>query len=637
MAALNKAGGEKNKIGEKASDMLQSPQPPPSETIWTSLINEFALFHHKYILILDDYHLIDAQTVHDSLRFLLDHQPPNLHLVIVTREDPPLNLSKLRVRSQLTELRAADLRFTFSESVEFLNQVIGLNLSSEDISALETRTEGWIAGLQLAAISLQGHTDTTRLIQSFTGSNRFVLDYLVEEVLNQQPESIQTFLLYTSILDRLCGSLCDSILPAHSVSGQEMLKYLEQANLLLVPLDNRRHWYRYHHLFADVLQAHLKEQFPDQVNTLHMRASEWYAQKDLPFFAIRHAIEAQDFERAASQAELAWPAMSGSFQSIEWLGWLKALPDELVRDRPVLSVGIAWALLNSGKLEDAEAKLMNAERWMQTNADMDERLDISVTGMVVDDQQFESLPISLAAARAYHAQAIGDLSGTVKYARRVLDALPEENSEWRGDANALLGLAYWAQGDLEAAHQTFIDGLAGMAPLDVIIGTFVLSDIKMVLGQFHTAISRYEQSLRLAIEHGEPFPLGTEDLYIGISLLHREQGDLETAENDLLTAKKLGEQIELPDWQYRWCIAQARLMEAQGKFGAALELFQEAERLYVRTPLPDVRPIPAMKVRVCIKQGKLDEASDWVRQRALTVQDDLPSVTIIVRQLQPII
>ena len=239
--------------------VLQSPQPPPTESILTTLLNEITTIPDDFVLVLDDYHVIDAKPVDQALTFLLEHLPPQMHLVIATREDPQLPLARLRARGQLTELRAADLRFTPAEAAEFLNQVMGLNLSAEDIAALETRTEGWIAGLQLAAISMQGQQDATSFIKSFTGSHHFVLDYLVEEVLQQQPESVQTFLLRTSILDRLCGPLCDAVLLDPPASGQATLEYLERANLFIVPLDNERRWYRYHHLFADLLRQRLQQ------------------------------------------------------------------------------------------------------------------------------------------------------------------------------------------------------------------------------------------------------------------------------------------------------------------------------------------------------------------------------------------
>ncbi|MCG2770165.1 MAG: LuxR C-terminal-related transcriptional regulator, partial [Anaerolineae bacterium] len=407
-----------------------------------------------------------------------------------------------------------------------------------------------------------------------------------------------------------------------------MLEALERGNLFVVPLDDKRQWYRYHHLFADVLQAHSMEEQPDQIPILHQRASEWYEHKGSPADAVRHAIAAEDFERAADLAELAWPTWSGSFQSIAWLGWVKELPDELVHARPVLCVGYAYAFLNAGKLEAAEARLLDAERWLEPATDISERLEDPPTKMVVvDEEQFRSLPASLATARAYHAQAIGDVPGTVKYTQRALDLLPEGDHLRRPSLTALLGLTYWASGDLEAAHRTFSDGMAGMlragnAP-GAIGATFVLADMNMTLGHLHEAASAYQYALQLATEHAKPMPLGTEDVYTGISKLHRERGDLEAAAQDLLTGKKLGEQVELPDWQYRWCIAQARLEETLGDLDGALDLLDEAERLYVRTPLPDVRPIAALKTRIWVAQGRLAEALGWARERDLSVDDNL--------------
>ncbi|MEJ2100015.1 MAG: AAA family ATPase [Desulfobacterales bacterium] len=415
IAALNQGEAP---LGEDALGMLQSPQPLRTEAILTSLINEIVAASDSILLVLDDYHSIDSSQIDEALTFLLERLPPSMHLALATRQDPLLPLSRLRARGQLIELRAADLRFTPFEAAEFLNQTMGLNLSTEDIAALETRTEGWIAGLQLAAISLQGRTDTSKLIQSFTGSHRLVLDYLIEDVLYQQSQKVQNFLLQTAILDRLSGSLCDALTGQNN--SQAILETLERANLFVVPLDNERRWYRYHHLFADVLKARLRAQQPNQVPSLHQRASEWYEQKDQPSDAIRHALAAQDFERAASLAELAWPAWRESFYALTWLGWVKSLPEEVVRARPVLNLAYAMAFLNAGKLEEAEIKLKDVERWQEAIVGSGEYKRAPSTEMVVvDKEQFRSLPISLAMARAYHAQAIGDIHGTVTWAGQL--------------------------------------------------------------------------------------------------------------------------------------------------------------------------------------------------------------------------
>src|SRR5436305_1513435 len=287
-------------IGQGVLGVLQSPQPPPPEAMLTALLNDITALSDQFVLVLDDYHVLEAKAVDQALTFLLEHLPPQMHLVIATREDPPLPLARLRARGHLTEVRAADLRFTPSEAAAFLNQVMGLDLSAEDIAALERRTEGWIAGLQLAAISLQGHEDAAGFITSFTGSHHFVLDYLVEEVLGQQSERVQTFLLRTSILDRMSGPLCDAVLLDPSGSGQATLEHLERANLFLVPLDNERRWYRYHHLFADLLRQRLQQTGCSSggVTELHRRASQWYEENGLEVEAFLHAAAANDLDRA---------------------------------------------------------------------------------------------------------------------------------------------------------------------------------------------------------------------------------------------------------------------------------------------------------------------------------------------------
>ncbi len=635
-------------VGEGALGMLQSPQPPPTEAVLTVLINEIAAIPDRVVLVLDDYHIIESSPVDAStsvdgaLTFTLEHLPPHMHLVIATRDDPHLSLARLRASGQLTELRAADLRFTPDEAATFLNQVMSLSLSADEITALETRTEGWIAGLQMAALSMQGREDTASFIQAFTGSHRFVMDYLVEEVLRRQPERVRSFLLQTSILDRLSGPLCDAVrfgsaispssAEGTAVTGQEdgrgMLAALERGNLFVVPLDDRRQWYRYHHLFADVLQAHLMEEQPNQVPALHRRASEWYEHNGSPSDAIRHAIAAEDFKRAADLAELAWPAMDGTFQSATWLGWVKTLPDELIRARPVLSVGYAWALLDGGELEASVSRLRDAERWLDTPADKGERPEAPSAEMVVVDQdQFRSLPASIATARTYHAQALGDIPGTVKYARRALDLLPEGDHLKHGQVASLLGLAYWASGDLEAAHRSVADGMDRMQKAGNIvfaIGTTTgLAYIREAQGRLCEAKSTYEQSLQLAAEHGEAVLRVRASLHLGLSGVHLEQGDLEAARQHLLRSEELGEQAALADWPYRWRLAQARLKEALADLDGALDLLDEAERIYFRSPVPDVYPIAALKTRVWIRQGRLTEALAWARERGLSVDDDL--------------
>ncbi len=615
-------------IGAGVLAALQAPQPPPIESILTALLNEITTIPDNFVLVLDDYHVIDSKPVDEALTFLLEHLPPHMHLVIASREDPHLPLARLRARGQLTELRAADLRFTPSEAAEFLNQLMGLNLSAEDVAALDKRTEGWIAGLQLAALSMQGHQDAASFIKSFTGSHHFVLDYLIEEVLQQQSESIQTFLLRTSILDRLCGPLCDSVLGSPSASGQQTLEYLEHANLFIVPLDNERRWYRYHHLFADVLRMHLMAEQPDQVSALHRRASEWYEHNGSTDDAIRHALAAGDFARAADLIELIMPAMTRNQQYATLRGWLKAIPDELVRLRPVLSTGYAKVCIFFGEFGGVEPRLRDAERWLDMTADMHARPESPAAGMVVvDEKEFRRLPGMIALIRAAQALAGGDMPETVKYARRLLDLAPEDDHLMLGGAASQLGLAAWASGDLDTAQWMTAEGMANLrlggylSP--AIGGAIVLADIQIAQGCLREAMTTYERALQWATEPGAPVLPGAADMYVGMSALHREHNDLKTATQHLLTSQALGVLAGLQQNPYRWCAAMARIREAQGDLDGTLDLLDQAERLYDANFSPNVRPIATRKTRVWVAQGRLGEALGWAREQGLSVENEL--------------
>jgi LuxR family transcriptional regulator, maltose regulon positive regulatory protein len=633
--ALSKVEGIMPKIGVGILAALQNPQQSSIESLLTTLLNEINSIPDNFVLVLDDYHVIDSKPVDEALTFLLTNLPPQMHLVITTREDPHLPLPRLRARGQLTELRAVDMRFTPTEAAEFLNQVMGLNLSAENIAALEARTEGWIAGLQLAALSMQGRQDTAGFIKSFTGSHYFVLDYLVEEVLKHQSELIRSFLLQTSILDRLCAPLCNAVTGRED--AKEMLKILEHNNLFLIPLDDERQWYRYHHLFADVLRAHLIEAQPGQVSRLHQRASWWYEQNGFPPDAIRHALAANDFEQAAGLIELAWPAAEeGSIQPAAWLAWVKALPDNLVLARPVLSVCYAYALLGIGEIEAAESRLKDAEQWLQLSDTLKVQPEIQSVEMcpessrrmvVADQEQFKSLPAAIAVGHAYIAQTYGNIPDTVRYARLVLELVPEGDSYRRKQASMLLGMTYWASGDLEAADRVFADYTMrlradGNIP-DAIGSTVVLADIRSALGHLREAIGTSEQLLQFVMDHVEPMPSDTADLHRKLSELYLERFDLESAAQHLRISKELGEKAELPVWRYRWYFSQARFNETRGDLDGALELLNEAEKLHIRTPLPDLYPIAAMKARIWVAQGRLIQALEWVREQGLSPADDL--------------
>ncbi|RPI67956.1 MAG: helix-turn-helix transcriptional regulator, partial [Geobacteraceae bacterium] len=596
-------------LGESLLPMFQSTQLPQIETILTALLNEMNAIAQDFILVLDDYHAIDSKPVDETLAFLLEHQPSQMHMVIATREDPALPLARSRARSQLTELRAADLQFTPAEATEFLNREMGLNLSAEDISALESRTEGWIAGLQLAALSMQGHQDSTSFIKSFTGSHRFVLDYLIEEVLGQQAEKIQAFLLRTSILDRMCGALCDAVLLDPSASGQEILEQLERANLFIVSLDDDRRWYRYHHLFGDLLRQRLGQ--PQELPEYHLRASVWYETNDDLAEAFQHALAADSFERAARLTEAAWQGMERNFQTLAWLGWVKKLPNAAISTRPWLCVQIGWAYSDVGELEPSETYLQNAER--------------ALAGMK-DQEEFKSIPGTIALIRAGNAQIEGNLAETVKYAELSIQLASEDDNFIRAQAAITLGFTQWAAGNVEASLQAMHSWMDDMQKLGnqmyVIASAFVVADMQVILGRLGEAERALRQTIQQADAFGQAAEVVTAHHHLGLAMIAHERGDEAAFAQSMQTAADLGQHTTLIDWPHRWNLAQARLKESDGKWDAAIQSLDDAQKGYVKNPIPIFQPIEAHKARVHLRQGRLDKAQAWARERGLSVKDE---------------
>jgi LuxR family transcriptional regulator, maltose regulon positive regulatory protein len=606
-------------VGADALVLLTSPQPPSIESVLTTLLNELNAVEKDVVVVLDDYHLIDTPGIHTGMTFLIDHLPPRMHLVIASRIDPPLPLPRLRARGDLLEVRAADLRFSADEATAYLNDVMGLHLRTSDVAALEERTEGWIAALQLAALSMQGRDDAAGFIAEFAGDDRYVVDYLVEEVLKRESEVVRAFLVRTSILDRLSAPLCEAVTAERSGSAKAMLEALVRRNLFVVALDDKRRWYRYHHLFAEVLRTHLMDEQPDLVPTLHSRASAWYADNGQPSDAIRHALAAGAFVTAADLVERSAPAALRDRQEPTLLGWLKALPDELLRNRPVLSDIYAGALLSTGHFDEVEQHLRAAE------------LGLDSPAMVVADAEgFSRLAGTIAAHRAALALALGFLSEAVQHARRALDLIADDDHLWRGAGAAILGLAAWASGDLELAHRTYREGMLSLKRAghmsDVLGCAVTLADIRIAQGRLHEARRTFEQALQLAMEHSPAVLRGTADMHVGLSLLDRERDDLEAARQHVLASQQLGEHNGLPQNPYRVRVALARIRETEGDLEGALELLDEAERRYTSDFGPKVRPIAAMKARVHIRQGRLSDALAWARSRDLSAEDELSYV-----------
>ena len=473
---------------------------------------------------------------------------------------------------------------------------------------------------------MQGRDDVSGFIAGFAGDDRYVVDYLLEEVLQRQPDRVQAFLLQTCILGRLSGPLCDAV--TGQGGGKAMLEALDRGNLFLVPLDDRRQWYRYHHLFADVLQARLLDEQPDQVPGLHLRASAWFQRNGDQSVAIGHALAAGDFQRAAELVELALTAMSQTRQEATVRGWLEVIPDEVIRVRPVLSLGFAWALLSVGEFDGVEDRLRDAERWLPAATDTGAGSPASPAGMVVaNEEEYRRLPGTIETYRAALALARGDQRGAIRHARRAFDLAPEGEHRWRAAASGLIGLAFWGSGDLEAGHAAYAECAAGLRRAGNIADIFgcamAMADIRITQGRLGEAMHTYERALQGAAEQGGPVLRGTADMYVGMSEVYLERGDLRAATQRLLQSQELGEDNGLPQNRYRWRAAMARIRQAEGNLGGALDLLNEAERWYVGDFFPNVRPVAALTARAWVAQGKLGEALGWAREQGLSADDDL--------------
>lgn len=593
-------------LGEGALRLLQTSQAPlPLEAILTVLLNEITTLAERFILVLDDYHSIDAKAVHDTVSFLVAYLPPQIHLVIVTREDPPLPLARLRVRNQLAELRVAELRFTLTEVAEFFQEVIPLNLSAENIAALEARTEGWVAGLQLAAISMQGLQDTNDFIESFTGSHHFILDYLVEEVLHKQSDSIQTFLLQTSILDRFCAPLCDAVLLDADATGQATLEAIENANLFIVPLDNERRWYRYHHLFAELLRQRLRRSATTtDVAELHKRASAWYEGDGLELEAFHHAVAAQDVPRAERLLKGTTMPLHFRGAALPVLNWLESLPTTTLDANPTLWVFYASALLFASRLTNIEAKLQAAETALQQSE---------------PNEKSRDLIGHIAVIRATLAVSQHKIDTILTQSRRALDNLHPHNLPVRTATTWAMGYAYYLQGKRVAARQAYTEALA----ISQRIGHFIITVMSTIgLGNLqeedthlYQAVETYHQVLELIGE--PPLPVACQ-VHLGLARIHYEWNDLEAAHQHTLQSIQLARQLENTDRVVACDLLLARINIALGDMASASALVKRAEQTthqhHFVYRLPD---IAATQVALLLYENEVEQAAQLVQSHDL--------------------
>jgi LuxR family maltose regulon positive regulatory protein len=588
-------------LGENALALFQSPQPPPIPHILAMLINEITDFPENFAIVLDDYHLIKTQSINESLTFLLDHLPPQMRVILATRADPPLPISRLRARDQLNELRADDLRFNLEEATAFLNEVMGLSLSTDNIAALETRTEGWIAGLQLAALSMEGREDVTGFVQNFSGSHRHVLTYLAEEVLDRRPEGTLDFLLKTAILDRLCGSLCDAVTGGNE--SQVLLQKLEQANLFIVPLDDKAEWYRYHHLFVEVLRARLQQAQPDLIPALHHRASIWFEEKGLWVEAVNHALSGIDYERAARLIEKIGMRAALQGQALAVFGWLNALPEAVLHANPRLCVLYAWLLLSFVDSENAEKYLNIAEKALAAQLSNETSPEL---------QNIHGEMLATKALRAVYQRGF-DPTELVSWVEQSLQKLHLDNIPFRSTATGVLGSAYRNQRDWARAEQAYAQAATMERTSQNVMSEFAFvmqqTLIQRLQGKLSLALTTGRQALNWAAEQGVASSPFTGGVYTNLAGLVCERSEFEEAERFARLGVTRSAQTGNPHQHIASILTLARVEQAMGNFEEALESIRQAQELAQQNQaFWFLNLVPAIEIQFHLAQGNLPSA-----------------------------
>src|SRR5512132_3550601 len=611
-------------IAEQIAPLLSPSAPPSFEGLVTALINELAAQPEQVLLVLDDYHLVDAQPVHASVGFLLEHRPPGLRLLLASRADPPLPLARLRARGQLAELRAAELRFTPKEAAAVLREAVGPDLPLPDaaVGALTTRTEGWAAGLQLAALSLRGQSDVAEFVAMFSGSHRYILDFLSEEVLDREPDELRQFLLETSVLERLSGPLCEAV--TGRADSQQLLEQTERANLFLVPLDEVRGWWRYHQLFADLLRARLHQQQPERVPQLHRAAAAWSEAHGLADDAVRHALAAGDATWAARLVERHVDELILRSEGATLARWLAALPAELVGCRPRLLLAQALLTGLSGRLEAAEGLLDAAERAFTVTGE--EPYEPAVGRAV---SVLANVPAMIALARVYLAQLRGDTEGTRAFASQALAEIGE--GEWVLDALSRVHLASaeWVHGRMAEAERALgANGAqwpAAGEPTLAARRTELLGQVQRAQGRLDAALETYRQALEMTAAPGRPVPAAAGIAYVGMAEIAYQRGELAAALEHVTQGIALCRRFVYSPPLATGLAILAWIRQATGDHAGALEAMGEAGRV---APSPDVaalsllNPVPAQRARLLLANGKVAEAAGWVRRRGLEGTDE---------------
>jgi LuxR family maltose regulon positive regulatory protein len=593
---------------EQLEQLLDAFQSIGFEGVLKALIHQLHAVDHPFILVFDDYQVIQNNQIHQVLKTILEHMPKLMQLVLITREDPQLPLAKVRASKGLLELRISDLRFTEEEVKAFFSQQVNLTLQEEQLQLLFKRTEGWIAGLQLTALSMQGREDANGFIEAFTGSHYYMMDYLMEEVLEHQSPEIKEFLLKTAMLEFFSGELCDAVVQLESGRGRAIIERLVKTNSFIIPMESSHQWYRYHHLFRDLLRQRLELLPKIEVDKLHQRAGFWFKIAGREQEAIQHFLKAEAFEEAAALIECKWAEMDMQLQSASWLDMAKRLPVSMLDKSPVLAMGYGWALLDLGEVESCIAWLDRAQNLYDSYQSAEGPEDIRIS----DTLEFDMLPATIANARGYIAAATGDMEGVIKHTQDALMRIPSDHRLKRGLASMMLAVAHWGKGELSLAESVVLQSLEDISRSGV---SHVYNSVYMVLGELYIQQGRlkeaselFKQLISWVIKENR-VPILLASLYLALAKVAFLSGENQQAHALLEESKVYGQNYALMDWKYKYYLMLARVYCSEGFYELARDCLKESKAHYYMNPLPD--EITFDDMAAMIDQA---ETSDHIRE-----------------------
>ena len=585
------------RVSEALEQLLEAFQSIGFEALLKALINQLHTITSPFILVLDDYHVIQNEQIHQVLRTILEHFPPSMQLILITREDPPFPLAKMRASKRLFELRISKLRFTQEEVKTYFSKQLHLTLEEAQLQHLINRTEGWIAGLQMTALSMQGLDDIDIFIETFTASNYYIMDYLMEEVLARHSSDIKAFLLSTSMLESFSGNLCDDMLQLEAGTGNAIIERLVKTNSFIISMDLSHQWYRYHHLFRDLLRQRLEHQSKSEFEKLHLRAGRWFQSNGREQEAIHHFITANAFGNAAALIECKWFEMDIQLQSASWLDMAKKLPAAIVERSPVLAMGYGWALLDMGEVEACRS-------WFDKAQDLYDRCQEEAYPddiIINDTTQFNLLPATIASANGYIAAAIGDVEGIFKHTQEALMRLPDDQYYKRGMVSMLLGIAHWRRGDLQKAEAVIAQSLKSIRsfvnPLLENSYNMVLGELNIQQGAMNKAKTLFEQTISRVTEQNR-VPILLASLYLGLAKIAFLQNENRDAYSLLEKSKTYGQRYAIMDWKYKYNLLLARVYCSEGLYDLARDCIIEGKANYFINPLPDEITLEDMEIMI---------------------------------------